>query len=143
MAPVELDQAAAEAALLRWLAALNRPDVVALIGAAVGEEIDIWRHGNYGQRGEIVERFSGLQEVIGWFARCPTGVDFQLAEGPIAASDGAWQAHYKLHMTDFEGGGVWRFRLAPDGRIAWLEHMADELDPRYRLTDQARPARAP
>ena len=122
---------AAQVALDRWLAALNRPQDGDLIAAAVSEQVAIWRHGNYEHRGEIVERFEGLQQATEWFARCPADIRFELGEGAAHVADGVWRARYAVVAEDFRGGGLWCFRLCDAGKIAWLEHIPDELDPRY------------
>lgn len=125
----------AQVALQRWLAALNNPKEGARVAAAVNADITIWRHGNYAQRGEIVERFAGLEQARGWVARCPLDVAFALDGQPTVTEAGAGQARYVVLAEGFRGGGLWRFRLGADGRIDWLEHIPDELDPRYIFVD--------
>lgn len=129
------DTGAAEVALARWLDALNSPHDGDLIAAAVSEQVIIWRHGNFQQRGEIVEHFEGLQQATTWFARCPADVGFELSQRTARLPDGAWQARYAVLAEDFRGGGMWRFRLDDEGKIGWLEHVPDELDPRYIVVD--------
>lgn len=150
-----------QGALQQWLDALNAPANDEAMRAATAPEVHARRHGNDSQRGLVVEWFDGHEAMRTWFQRSPEGMVFSLA-GPVEADPGQtpdtaaaraaggpvrlptdgvpleegspqWRVRYRLVVGDFEGGGLWRFSLADDGRIAWLEHVPDELHERYRM----------
>ncbi len=119
----------------RWLEALNAPQEPAVILAAIADDVQVLRHGNYDARGQVVERFEGGDEVVEWFSRCPPRIRFELVSGPRPGEGDLWLARYAIMVDDFRGGGELRFQIDEEHRIAWLEHVPDELEERYRLID--------
>ena len=112
-------------AFQRFADALNRPRDLALLRAAVIDEVRIERHAP-GERAAPddaapVESFVGIAEVERWFARTPQVVRFALAG--VARPDGdAWVVEYAIEAGEFHNGGTWLARFAGDGRIARLSH---------------------
>lgn len=114
-----------QAAFARFLAALHDPRDVAALAAAVTEDVHLDRHapGARGAITAIAESFTGWMEVAGWLARTPPVVRFSLA-GPAtrAPADDLWIVEYAIDAGEFHNGGLWRARLAADGRLAFLSH---------------------
>ena len=110
----------------RFVDALNRPRDGAVLSAAVADDVRIDRHGPVGRGAPgpapLVETFTGVAEVARWLARTPPVAAFALAG--VAHPDGGdvWAVEYKIRAGEFRNGGVWRARLAGDGRIAFLSH---------------------
>jgi hypothetical protein len=109
-------------AFQRLVEALNRPRDPAALRAAVIDEIRIDRHVP-GDRGTapVAESFEGLAEVERWFARTPPTARFGLA-GPAWPDGDGWGIEYTIQAGEFHNGGIWRARLAGDGRIVSLSH---------------------
>ena len=124
------------AAFERFVAALNHSRDEAMLRAAVSDDvrIDRYRHGERGTT-QIAEAFSGVAEVVRWFARTPLVIRFSLASAPLAEPDGSWRVEYAIDAGEFHNGGVWIARLAGDGRIAFLAHHP------FALRDEAGPPR--
>ncbi len=113
-----------QAAFARFIAALHHPRDAAAVIAAVSEDAQIDRH-SPGARGAITaiaESFTGHAEVARWLARTPPVVRFSLA-GPVVPDGDQWTVEYAIDAGEFHNGGVWRARLAADGRIAFLSHQ--------------------
>lgn len=119
------------AALDLWVVALNGRGEKDLVEAAVDENAQVERFGFRERSGRLAETFVGAKSVAEWMTRTPEGTVFGV-EGPVSVSeqDGVLvgAARYKLEVKYFTGGGHWSFRLAPDGRIAWLAHEPDDVD---------------
>jgi len=111
------------AAFARFIAALHHPRDAAVLTAAVTEDARIDRHapGARGAITAIAESFAGASEVARWLARTPPVVRFSLV-GAATRVDELWLVEYAVDAGEFHNGGVWRARLAPDGRIAFLSH---------------------
>ncbi|HET7502424.1 MAG TPA: nuclear transport factor 2 family protein [Kofleriaceae bacterium] len=115
------------AAFERFARALNHARDVAVLSAAVADEVRIERHGP-GERGvaPVVETFDGVAAVARWFARTPPVAKFSVAGAPALepGADGAaaWVIEYAIDAGEFHNGGIWVARLAADGRIAFLSH---------------------
>ena len=114
---------APQAALQRFVDALNRPGDGAVLAAAVADEIRIDRHapGAFGAA-PIVESFTGVAEVARWLARTPPETAFSLAGPAAPEAGGGWRVEYAIDAGEFHNGGIWVARLAGDGRIAFLSH---------------------
>ena len=110
------------AALQRFVDALNRPRDAAALTAAVTDDVRIDRHAP-GDAAPVAESFTGLAEGARWVARTPAVATFSLA-GPAApgGDDHTCTVAYAIDAGEFHNGGVWRARLADDGRIAFLSH---------------------
>jgi hypothetical protein len=113
----------ASAAFQRFVDALNQSRDEALLRAAVTDDIHLerFRPGEPGATA-VAEAFSGVPEVVRWFARTPPVVRFSLAGAPALEPDGAWRVEYALSAGEFHNGGIWVARLAGDGRITRLAH---------------------
>lgn len=112
-----------QAAFARFIAALHHPRDAAVVNAAVTEDARLDRHvaGARGAITAIAESFTGHVDVARWLARTPPAIRFSLAGA--AAPDGAsWIIEYAIDADEFHNGGVWRARLAADGRIEFLSH---------------------
>jgi hypothetical protein len=112
-----------QAAFARFIAALHHPRDAEVLAAAVSEAIELHRHvpGERGVITAVAESFVGRDQVAGWLARTPPVVRFSLA-GPVTGIDDLWLVAYAIDAGEFHNGGLWRARLAPDGRIAFLSH---------------------
>jgi hypothetical protein len=123
-----------QAAFARFIDALHHPRDAAVVAAAVTEDVHIDRHapGARGAITAIAESFTGRVAVAGWLARTPPVVRFSLA-GPAALADDLWTLEYAIDAGEFHNGGLWRARLAADGRVAFLSHhpfaLADDRAP--------------
>lgn len=116
--------------MTRWLAAVEGHGDAGLTDAAVAPDVEVARYGFGPSRGTIVETLCGTEAVRAWLARTNPVCVFTLeASGSPAA--GLVVARYRIDAPDFLGGGEWRARLAPDGRIAHLEHRPDDLRAEY------------
>jgi hypothetical protein len=114
-----------------WIAALAHPHDRAALVAAVDDAIHVERHAwvfRDREPGPPAEIFDGVDAVERWLRRLPAGVTFTLVGDPVAVGD-AWQIEYALAIADFRGGGVWRARLADDGRVRALSHRPFPLRP--------------
>jgi hypothetical protein len=113
------------AAFQRFVDALNCPRDVAVLCAAVADDVRIERHAP-GERGAapVAEIFTGVAEVARWLARTPAVARFSLAAGaaPDAGEAGVWIIEYAMDAGDFHNGGIWCARLSGDGRIGFLSH---------------------
>lgn len=109
------------AAYQRFVDALNHARDEAVLRRAVTDDVRIDRHAPApeGEAGPVAETFEGFAAAAKWVLRTPAVVTFALAGEPRA--DGA--IAYALEAEDFKNGGVWRARLADDGRIAFLAHQ--------------------
>lgn len=115
-----------QAALRRWLVALNTQGDPGAVREAVSPDCELLRYG-WGEDAEVVkEHFHGPEAISGWLGRTPKTTVFQL-EGPLAAAGEHWEQRYLVGIEDFQNRGCWRFRLGTDGRIARLEHRPDAL----------------
>ncbi|MGM0578812.1 MAG: nuclear transport factor 2 family protein [Myxococcota bacterium] len=122
------------AALDRWVNALNRPGDPEATAEAVADDVVLERYGTGPWAGQQVERLEGAAAVAGWLARSPEGVRFEVEPpDPRAAVEepGVVEVRYRVILEDFVNHGTWRLRLADDGRIAWLEHVPDEVPDEY------------
>lgn len=117
-----------QAALQRWLLALNARGELAAVVEAVSPDCELCRFG-WGEEADVVkERFVGPEAVSAWLRRSPAGTVFQ-AEGPLTADGAGWVQPYLVRVEHFQNRGRWILRLAPDGRIASLEHRPEALPP--------------
>ncbi|MEO7735431.1 MAG: hypothetical protein ABIY55_31045 [Kofleriaceae bacterium] len=112
-----------QAAFARFIEALHHPRDAAVRSAAVSEDVQIHRHapGARGAITAIAESFTGSLEVARWLARTPPVVRFALV-GAAAPAEDLWLVEYAIDAGEFHNGGLWRARLAADGRIAFLSH---------------------
>ena len=112
-----------QAAFARFIAALHAPRDAAILTAAVDDDVHIERHapGPRGAITAIAESFAGSRAVAGWLARTPPVVRFSLAGTPSLDGE-VWLVEYAIDAGEFHNGGLWRARLAGDGRIAFLSH---------------------
>ena len=112
-----------QAAFVRFIAALHHPRDAEVLAAAVTETIELHRHvpGERGAITAIAESFTGRAQVAGWLARTPPVVRFSL-DGAATAEGELWLVAYAIDAGEFHNGGLWRARLAHDGRIALLSH---------------------
>ncbi len=118
-------------ALAAWLAALAARGTEATVAAAVAPDILIERASGLGRHaGEVVELITGAENAARWFALSPASLRFEVAGEAVEVDGdgvGSWQVAYRVTGEDFENGGLWRFRLDPAGRIAWLRHVPRPL----------------
>ncbi len=124
----------AQAVIERWACVLNDPKDATLLATATTDDVVVLRHGVGAQRGQVVERFTTSETLLEWVRRSPEGLVFELI-GPVQSQPEHHEVRYRVRIEDFEGGGCWRFRLGPYGGLAWLEHIPDELNDRYRMPD--------
>jgi hypothetical protein len=123
-----------EIAFERWVAALNRYGDPAATAAAVSDDVEILRHGFGPERGQVVERIQGVAAVVRWLALTRDICRFELVTCREAREpDGETTARYRIIAEEFVGGGQWIATLAWDGRIHRLQHMPDELDPKWAM----------
>lgn len=125
------------AALLRWVEALNQPhEAGARVEAAFAPAGAVERYGVWEQAGQLVERFEGHAAITAWLGRSPEGIRFWL-DSPVEArgAAGEQEVRYAYGFGEWMHGGAWRFRLAEDGRLAWLAHLPDVLDDRIDAID--------
>lgn len=121
-------RAAAAAALVRWVEAVNAYGDRAITAAAVSPAIAIERCGFGDQRGQVVQNILGLDATVQWLAMTRDVVQFQCDVADLSTTDSAWVVRYRLTAPDdFVGGGSWTIRLDPDGMLLWLRHQPDEL----------------
>lgn len=113
-----------DSALSRWLDALHALGEASFVAAAFAPDATLLRFGWTGDE-QPKESFSGHEAISGWLARSPKGIRFT-HEAP-ARADGAFTMTYTITMKDFSNQGSWRVILAPDGRIAHLEHHPNPL----------------
>ncbi|PKN56160.1 MAG: hypothetical protein CVU56_17560 [Deltaproteobacteria bacterium HGW-Deltaproteobacteria-14] len=120
-----------EAALARWVAALNSFGEAAAVDAAIAPEMAIDRYGFFNNHGRLVERIVGRRDVGRWLALTPREVLFDLP-APIEVVDTPQgpmgEADFRVQAPDLTNIGRWEFRLAEDGRLAWLAHHPGEID---------------
>jgi hypothetical protein len=118
----------------RWVVALNRYGDLSATTAAVSDDVEVLRHGFGPERGLVVERIQGIDAVVRWLALTRDICRFELVSSTGAASaDGEVTARYRITAEEFVGGGEWRAQLAPDGRIRRLQHLPDDLDPKWSM----------
>ncbi|HEY0192583.1 MAG TPA: hypothetical protein VGC42_15800 [Kofleriaceae bacterium] len=119
----------ARAAFQRFVAALNRARDPAALHAAVTDDAVVERcaPGTRAAPGAVLQTFAGLGAVAPWVELTPAAVTFALAGEPHPDGD-RWQIEYALSAGEFHNGGIWRARLAADGRIAELRHQPFALD---------------
>jgi hypothetical protein len=131
---------AANAAFARFAAALNRARKGEALRAAVTEDVQLDRHapGARGEDAPIAEAFAGIAAVERWFARTPAAVTFRTVGAAWPDGDG-WAIEYALDAGEFHNGGIWRARLAGDGRIAALSHRPFALADPPGLAHEAAP----
>lgn len=125
---------AATLAATRWVEALNSPRDPVLVRTALAPWAVLYRYGAMERAGTLVETFRGWEAVDRWMARSPRApITFWLARAvEHAAGAPAWWGptffvRYAYAAEGWVHGGGWRFGLAPDGRLAWLEHFPDRL----------------
>lgn len=122
---------AATLAIERWIAALNTSLDGALTPLAFTEDAVIERCGVKANRDKVLDTHSGHIEIAAWVARVPEGTVFTRTSDVAAetgdAGETLWTARYRITVEDFEGGGLWRVRLAEDGRLSWINHQPDDL----------------
>lgn len=120
-----------EEAITRWIAALNRFGDPAAVTAAVTDDVVVERFGFYDHAGRLVEVLRGPRVVGRWMAMSPPDTLFDLP-APLALDETpeglVGVATFRVQLPDFDNRGRWRFRLAPDGRIASLAHHPGEID---------------
>lgn len=129
-----------ESAIRRWVDALNGRGDRARVEAAVHSEIRVARFGFGSRAGVLVQRIQGISEVADWLGLTPEAVQFEIegsvefeAEEPSGSVDpegvtrDVATARYLIRANGFANGGTWRFRLADDDRLLWLEHRPDDL----------------
>lgn len=125
-------------AFQRFVEALNRAREPHALRAAVIDDIQIDRHAPTARSAlrevgaaPVAESFAGIAEVERWLARTPPAVRFGLTGAAWPDGD-AWGIEYTIDAGEFHNGGIWRARLAADGRIAFLSHhpfaLRDEPD---------------
>lgn len=129
-----------ESAIRRWVDALNGRGDRACVEAAVHPEIRVARFGFGKRAGHLVQRLQGTSEVTDWLGLTPVEVQFDIegsvefeAEEPAGSVDPSGvtkevaSVRYQIRTDGFANGGTWRFRLADDDRLLWLEHRPDDL----------------
>jgi hypothetical protein len=119
-----------DAAIGRWIDALNLFGDRDALERAVTDNVQIDRYGWEKRRTDLAEVITGLDAAVQWMARSPESVVFS-ADGLSTVSGPTGTARYRLEATDFLGTGEWIFRLADDDRIEWIEHRPDDLRPEY------------
>lgn len=133
-----------ESAIRRWVVALNERGARIRVEAAVHPEVRVARFGFGENAGRLMQSIQGTSGVTEWFGISPKQVQFDIA-GPVEfeavepsrssgqegveATDEASIARvrYQVSAIGFSNGGTWRFTLADDDLINWLEHRPDDL----------------
>jgi len=106
----------------------------------VHPEVRVARYGFGAKAGCLVQSIQGISEVADWLGLTPETVQFDI-EGSVGfeaeepggsldlpgATDGVATVRYLIQVVGFANGGTWRFRVADDDRILWLEHRPDDL----------------
>ncbi|GEM_PF-3025176 len=85
-------------------------------------DITVHRCGFDAERGEIVETFIGVDDVVKWAERSPRDINFAI--GTRNGNDVA----YIARVSGFVGGGTWSLALNAAGEIVSLRHQPDDLD---------------
>lgn len=129
-----------ESAIRRWVNALDGRGDRVRVEAAVHPEVRVARFGFGASSGQLVQSIQGTSEVTDWVGLTPAAVQFDVvgsvgfeAEEPGESSGSSGETNvvatvrYQVTTVGFAGGGTWRFRLADDDRILWLEHRPDDL----------------
>lgn len=129
MHPEEVPVNDFDVAVARWVEALNARDDRRVVDGALSPEVVVLRYGTGARSGEVVERLRDLESVAEWLSRTPAGTRFMVEESPVPLDEDPTQAEvrYRVFAGDFIGHGTWRLSLDAAGRIAWLEHVPDEL----------------
>ena len=133
-----------ESAIRRWVDALNERGARVFVEAAVHPEVRVERYGFGENLGSLMQVIEGTSGVTEWFGLTPKSIQFEIVgpvmfeslessrsagqEGPQGSDDGSIsRVRYQVSTVGFANGGTWRFELADDDRIAWLEHRPDDL----------------
>lgn len=133
-----------ESAIRRWVVALNERGARISVEAAVHPEVRVARFGFGENAGSLMQSIEGTSGVTEWFGISPKVVQFEIAgpvefesvepsrssgpEGVEATGEGSIASvRYRVSAPGFSNGGTWRFTLANDDLINWLEHHPDDL----------------
>jgi|GEM_PF-2959880 len=133
-----------ESAIRRWVVALNERGDCIRVEAAVHPEVRVARFG-FGENARcLMQSIQGTSGVTEWFGTSPKEIQFEVA-GPVefeevepsrsSGPDGVEttdeasiaSVRYRVSAVGFSNGGTWRFTLANDDLINWLEHHPDDL----------------
>ncbi|NOY27611.1 MAG: hypothetical protein GXP62_17235 [Oligoflexia bacterium] len=98
--------------------------------AAFAPDARVERHGWDASRGHVMESFTGHTQIAAWCARSPRNVQFDLCSTPVRQGE-TIAARYSVRVGDYENHGMWRAKLAEDGRLSWL-HQPDDLPDEWR-----------
>lgn len=125
-----------DVAMAQWIESLNTRGNEAVGEAALHPEAVVERYGTGATHGERMEVLEGREAIRHWLESCPEGTRFQI-EGPVAVeeeeerartalpSELTGRARYRVRVGEAGARGTWRFTLAGDGRVRWLEHRPD------------------
>jgi len=119
------------AALQRWVDSLNTFGEPAVVDAAVAPDVVIHRYGFATQKGQLVEHIVGRDDAGKWCSLSPRSAVFDLPEPVrvVDTDDGPMGvAAFRVKVPDLTNNGRWEFRLADDGRLAWLAHHPGEIE---------------
>jgi hypothetical protein len=111
----------------RLVDALNARGEPATAEAAISPGVRLERFGFGPRQGQLVQIIEGIGPVTAWLQLTPDGTSFALAEAPLVDDEGVATVRYRLTHEDFVNGGEWRWKLADDGRITWLQHLPNDL----------------
>ncbi len=102
----------------------------AVAARALAPGVVVERYGFGAAAGEVVEVLEGAGRVVRWAGLTNPITEFELTalEIDAAASPPQGVGRYAVRVPGFEGGGLFRFDLDDEGRIAHLAHMPDDLD---------------
>lgn len=115
----------------RWLRAVNLRGESQAVEKATVPTIQVDRCGWGENNGKVVQVIKGWKDLSAWLRLSPDGTVFNLDSEVCSSSDQEpFEAvvRYRLEVSDFVGGGEWRFQMAEDGRLVRIEHRPDNLD---------------
>lgn len=127
----------ADDALARWARAMTSRGDLERTRLAVSADAVVDRHGNGARYGQVVERIEGVEAIAAWLSTSPEGTVFEVSS-PVAyvwsspggggTAERVAEARYTVRGPGFDNQGSWRFSLAGDERLRWLEHAPDDLE---------------
>ncbi len=122
-----------EVALARWVQSLNRRGELEDADEAIHPDIVFFRYGSGSCADQVVEERRGTEAVVSWIRSQPPGAIFMIdgefirADGIFREVDHAVEVPFRLLIGALVVTGVWRYELAPDGRIVHMEHHPRDL----------------
>ena len=119
----------AREAIARWVDVLNRLETGVGLEQALSPRARMLRMGVWEQAGELAESLVGHEGGREWIRRTPSGVSFELDGEVSREGRHVFAARYVYSVDDFDNGGRWLFEVDRQGRLSWLMHTPDPIDP--------------